>query len=69
MSNISPSELRAQTVQELRAFVAKLTREYVTLKMQVGAGKDRAPTHLLRKIRVQIAQIQTILGERRGEQS
>ncbi len=69
MSKLSASELREKSVQDLRGLVAKLTKDYVILKMETAAGKDGAKTHLIRSIRIQIAQIRTILCERRGAEA
>jgi ribosomal protein L29 len=68
-SKLNTSELREKSVQDLRGLVTKLTKDYVILKMQTAAGHDKVKTHRIGNIRVQIAQIKTILRERRGAEA
>ena len=60
--------LREQSVAELRAMVADLTKELVILKLRVGSGKSGNKVHRLGEIKKTIARIKTILSEKQREE-
>jgi large subunit ribosomal protein L29 len=59
------SELKAKSVEELNAELLGLLREQFNLRMQAAAGQ-LAQSHLLRKVRRDIARVKTILTEKAG---
>ncbi len=60
------TELRQKTVQELREVETGLLRESFNLYMQKATGQLNKPDQI-RKIRRDIARINTILGEKNRE--
>jgi large subunit ribosomal protein L29 len=59
------SELKAKSVEELNAELLGLLREQFNLRMQAATGQ-LAQSHLLRKVRRDIARVKTILTEKAG---
>ncbi|HEX4045061.1 MAG TPA: 50S ribosomal protein L29 [Gammaproteobacteria bacterium] len=57
------AELRNKSVEELMKELLALLKEQFNLRMQRGSGQP-PKIHLFKKIRVQIAQIKTILKEK-----
>ena len=56
------SELRKKDTAELQEELLKLHREHFNLRMQQATGQFARPDQF-RKVKKQIAQIKTILGE------
>lgn len=62
---MNTAELRSKTVDDLKKELLALLREQFNLRVQRGVGQ--APqTHLFRKVRKEIARINTILSEKEG---
>lgn len=60
------SELRAKTLDELNAELEALLKEQFNLRMQKGLGE--APrSHTFKNVRRNIAQIKTIISEKKRE--
>ena len=59
------SELKAKSVEELKAELLGLLREQCNLRMQAATGQ-LAQTHLLKTVRRDIARVKTILTEKAG---
>ena len=59
------SELKAKSVEELKAELLGLLREQFNLRMQAATGQ-LAQTHLLKTVRRDIARVKTILTETAG---
>lgn len=59
------SELKAKSVEELKAELLGLLREQFNLRMQAATGQ-LAQTHLLKTVRRDIARVKTILAEKAG---
>ncbi|RVU33022.1 50S ribosomal protein L29 [Rheinheimera riviphila] len=59
------SELKAKSVDELKAELLGLLREQFNLRMQAATGQ-LAQTHLLKTVRRDIARVKTILTEKAG---
>ena len=59
---MNASELRQKSREELSAHLVDLARESFTLKMQKGTGQ-LTKTASVKKIRRQIARVQTVLNE------
>lgn len=59
------SELKAKSVEELKAELLGLLREQFNLRMQAATGQ-LAQTHLLKQVRRDIARVKTILTEKAG---
>lgn len=59
------SELKAKSVEELKAELLGLLREQFNLRMQAATGQ-LAQTHLLKTVRRDIARVKTILTEKEG---
>ena len=57
------NELRQKTVAELRQEKLALLREQFNLRMQKGTGQLSRP-HLFKRVRRDIARINSILGEK-----
>lgn len=57
------SELREKSVEELQAEKLNLLREQFNLRMQQGVNQLQKP-HLLKKVRRDIARVETILTEK-----
>ncbi|MHB8448839.1 MAG: 50S ribosomal protein L29 [Rudaea sp.] len=55
-------ELRKQSAQDLSEQLLELRREQFNLRMQKGAG-NQAQTHHFQRVRREIAQIKTLLGQ------
>jgi large subunit ribosomal protein L29 len=55
------SELRAKTADELKQEYVALTQELFNLRMQRGQTGQLAKTHLIKKARLAIARIKTVL--------
>ena len=65
---MNANELRTKSDAELREELTGLLREQFNLRMQKGTGQLAQP-HELRKVRRQIARVQTILNEKSKEGS
>ena len=65
---VTVKELRGQSEAELAAQLDKLRQEMWQTRMKVRDGALQQH-HLLSRARRQVAQIQTILRERRGEEA
>ena len=59
------SELKAKSVEELKAELLGLLREQFNLRMQAATGQ-LAQTHLLKTVRRDIARVKTILTGKAG---
>ena len=59
------SELKDKSVEELNTELLELLREQFNLRMQASTGQ-LAQSHLLRKVRRDIARVKTILTEKAG---
>lgn len=59
------SELREKSKQELDTLLGELAREQFNLRMQKGTGQIAKPDQI-KKVRRDIARIQTILNEMAG---
>ena len=57
------SELRTKSVEELTKELESLAKEQFSLRMQQGGGQP-PKSHLIRKVRLNIARIKTILNEK-----
>jgi len=57
-------DLRVKNESELRQELSSLLREQFNLRMQRGTGQLSAP-HDLRRVRRNIARVQTVLNEKR----
>jgi large subunit ribosomal protein L29 len=62
---MTASELKAKSVEELKAELLGLLREQFNLRMQAATGQ-LAQTHLLKTVRRDIARVKTILTEKAG---
>jgi large subunit ribosomal protein L29 len=60
-----PSEFREKTIEDLKIELTALVRELFNLRMQRGLGKTTR-SHLFRKVKRTIAQVKTILREKRS---
>ena len=58
------SKLRGKNSKDLNLELLQLLREHFNLRMQSSSGKLKQP-HLLRKVRRNIAQVKTILTEKK----
>ncbi|AKC32480.1 50S ribosomal protein L29 [Candidatus Pantoea carbekii] len=56
-------ELRTQSTQDLNVTLLHLLREQFNLRMQLGS-KQLKQTHLMKKIRRNIARVKTLLSEK-----
>ncbi len=56
------SEIRQKTKEELNAMLLELSREQFNLRMQKGTGQLSKPDQV-KKVRRDIARVQTILNE------
>ena len=65
---MNASELRAKSDVELREELTGLLREQFNLRMQKGTGQLGQPSEL-RRVRRDIARVQTILNEKAKEGS
>lgn len=57
------TDLRTKSVDELKGEMLALLKEQFNLRMQKGAGQAQKP-HLLKRARLNIARIKTILTEK-----
>lgn len=57
------SELRNKTIDELKSELLGLLREQFNLRIQKGTGQA-VKSHLIKKCRLAIARIKTILNEK-----
>ena len=58
-------ELRKQSAQDLNEQLLELRREQFNLRMQKGAGQQ-THTHHFKRVKREIAQIKTLLGQKKG---
>jgi large subunit ribosomal protein L29 len=65
---MNANEMRAKTDAELREELTDLLREQFNLRMQKGTGQLGQP-HELRRVRRDIARVQTVLNEKAKEGS
>ena len=63
---MNAQELRAKSESELREELSGLLREQFNLRMQRGIGQLATP-HELRRVRRDIARVQTVLNEKQRE--
>ena len=63
---MNAQELRVKNESELREELSGLLQEQFSLRMQRGTGQLTAP-HDLRRVRRDIARVQTILNEKGSE--
>ncbi len=56
-------DLRKQSAQDLNEQLIELRREQFNLRMQKGAGQQ-TQTHHFKRVRREIAQIKTLLGQK-----
>ena len=59
------SELKDKSVEELNAELLELLREQFNLRMQASTGQ-LAQSHLLRKVRRNIARVKTVINQKAG---
>lgn len=59
------NDLRAKTEEELGSLLVDLSKEQFGYRMQQSVGQ-LAQTHLLKKIQKEIAQVKTVLNEKRA---
>jgi len=59
------SELREKSVEELNEELMALLKEQFNLRMQNGTGQ-LGQTHLLKKVRRDVARVRTMLNEKQG---
>ena len=59
------SELKDKSVEELKAELLELLREQFNLRMQASTGQ-LAQSHLLRKVRRDIARVKTVINQKAG---
>ena len=55
-------ELRDKSVNELKEELVALLKEQFNLRMQKGMGQS--PKHLLKKVRLDVARVKTILTQK-----
>ena len=58
-------DLRAKTEEELGSLLVDLSKEQFGYRMQQSVGQ-LAQTHLLKKVQKEIAQVKTVLNEKRA---
>ncbi len=58
-------DLRKQSAQDLNDQLLELRREQFNLRMQKGAG-NQTHTHHFKRVKREIAQIKTLLGQKKG---
>jgi len=63
---MNAQELRVKNESELREELSGLLQEQFSMRMQRGTGQLNAP-HDLRRVRRDIARVQTVLNEKRKE--
>jgi len=59
------NDLRAKTEEELGSLLEDLSKEQFGYRMQQSVGQ-LAQTHLLKKVQKEIAQVKTVLNEKRA---
>lgn len=59
------NDLRAKTEEELDSLLVDLSKEQFGYRMQQSVGQ-LAQTHLLKKVQKEIAQVKTVLNEKRA---
>lgn len=59
------NELKDKSVEELNAELLELLREQFNLRMQASTGQ-LAQSHLLRKVRRDIARVKTVINQKAG---
>jgi large subunit ribosomal protein L29 len=59
------NDLRAKTEEELGSLLVDLSKEQFGYRMQQSVGQ-LAQTHLLKKVQKEIAQVKTVLNEKRA---
>jgi large subunit ribosomal protein L29 len=57
-------ELRAKSADELKAHLAELHKETFALRMQKATGQ-LAKTHEVRRVKREIARVNTLLGQKK----
>ena len=60
---MSANELKDKNVEELNTELLELLREQFNLRMQASTGQ-LAQTHLLRKVRRDIARVKTVINQK-----
>jgi large subunit ribosomal protein L29 len=58
-------DLRKQSAQELNDHLVELRREQFNMRMQRGAGQQ-TQTHHFKRVKREIAQVKTLLGQPAG---
>ncbi|WP_343190257.1 50S ribosomal protein L29 [Buchnera aphidicola (Mollitrichosiphum nigrofasciatum)] len=61
---MSIKKLRKKNIVDLNLYLLSILREKFNLRMQLGSGKLKQ-THLLKKVRRNIARIKTIISEKK----
>ena len=62
---MSANELKDKNVEELNTELLELLREQFNMRMQASTGQ-LAQTHLLRKVRRDIARVKTVINQKAG---
>ena len=65
---MNTADLRSKTESELKLELHNLLRERFNLNMQRGTGQMTRP-HQMRKVRKDIARVNTVLNEKAGDAS
>ncbi|PAJ72676.1 50S ribosomal protein L29 [Pseudoalteromonas sp. NBT06-2] len=60
---MSANELKDKNVEELNTELLELLREQFNMRMQASTGQ-LAQTHLLRKVRRDIARVKTVINQK-----
>jgi large subunit ribosomal protein L29 len=60
---MNASELKDKNVEELNTELLELLREQFNMRMQASTGQ-LAQTHLLRKVRRDIARVKTVINQK-----
>ena len=63
---MSTTELKAKSIEELNVELIKLLKEQFNLRMRKTTGQLNQ-THLLKKVRRDIARVKTLLTQKAGE--
>jgi large subunit ribosomal protein L29 len=63
---MSTTELKAKSIDELNVELIKLLKEQFNLRMRKTTGQLNQ-THLLKKVRRDIARVKTLLTQKAGE--
>lgn len=56
------------SVQELQGELVNLKREQLSLRIQRGVGQNVDKPHLFKKVRRNIARINTVIAEKKGSE-